>query len=108
MKVWNYYMRFFNIENIENKQLKLVVNQSQVVNILEYYSNIKLEYLKNRKIIWEIIQKKISKIITNTHLNQLSYAELLEYLTSCNNFVQIGEDYSNSNSKQYFLYKSCF
>lgn len=65
----------------------------------EFYTTLKTAFLALRKDIWEIIQKKIVKILGKAHINEMGYHEIITFLQFSGIFVEIGEDFSLSFSK---------
>ena len=65
-----------------------------------------MEYLANKKTIWQKIQKKLSKIINiSNHITSFASNEILDFLIYSNKFVEIGEDFSLFSSKEFQIKK---
>ena len=67
----------------------------------DYFYNLKMEYLGNRKTIWQKIQKKLIKLInTSQHVSSFASNSILDFLIYTNRFIEIGEDFSLFSSKE--------
>lgn len=71
---------------------------------MEYFCQLKMEYLSNRKTIWKKIQLKIGKILNlcSDIITSLPTNEFMSFLIYSNKFIEIGEDFSLLGSKEYF------
>jgi len=86
------------LEGYQKESMTLVVDAENTYDLTEYYSSLKLSVLTARKAMWQNIQKKIVKIFSEVRFDDLSYNDLLNLIHYCNNFVEIGEDFSQSSS----------
>jgi len=79
--------------------MEVVLEDKTTHQLSEYLNKLKKALLKQRKGLWQIIQKKVSKLFLKQQICEFSYNDLVTFLEYCNTFIEIGQDFSNSSSK---------
>ena len=71
---------------------------------MEFYYIVKKEYLSNRKTIFEIIEKKIIKILKNSnHIIYFHENDFFKFLNYFSRFINISEDFILSSTIKYYF-----
>ena len=74
-----------------------IKDPKKLEEILQFYTGVKLNLLKNRKYIWEKIQQNLGKIINDSdQIFSLKTNEIRILFSFFNTFIKIGEDFSGS------------
>lgn len=70
---------------------------------MDYFCELKMAYLANRKTIWKDIQIKLAKILQSSSniIVALPLNEFMNFLIYSNKFLEIGEDFSLLTSKEF-------
>jgi len=86
------------------------LKDSEPKEFIEYFCELKMAYLANRKTIWKNIQVKVGKIldVSSNFIISLPTNEFMNFLIYSNKFIEIGEDFSLLASKEYFNKKNIF
>lgn len=79
--------------------MEVILENRTVYSLEEYLIQLKNALSKQKKNIWQMIQKKVSKLFIKSQLCEFSYPDLIAFLEHCNSFIEIGQDFSNSSSK---------
>ena len=90
------------LEEKANDKMEVILENRTVYSLEEYLIQLKNVLSKQKKNIWQMIQKKVSKLFIKSQICEFSYPDLIAFLEHCNSFIEIGQDFSNSSSKMYF------
>lgn len=96
-KVQRYNFLIFSGKSRE--KMELVLEDKTTYQLSDYLTKIKKDLLKQRKVLWQVIQRKVSKLFLKQQICEFSYNDLITFLEYCNVFIEIGQDFSSSSSK---------
>ncbi|CAG9313270.1 CCDC132 [Blepharisma stoltei] len=78
-----------------------IKDENRLNSVIEFYSAVKLDLLRNRKHIWEKMQQRLAKFINEgNQILSLKINEIGQALGWLNTFIQIGEDFSGTPSSE--------
>jgi len=99
MVMYNIDLCYKYLEEKANDKMEVILENRTVYSLEEYLIQLKNALSKQKKNIWQTIQKKVSKLFIKSQICEFSYPDLIAFLEHCNAFIEIGQDFSNSSSK---------
>jgi len=79
--------------------MEVILEDRTIYSMEDYLNQLRAVLTKQKKNIWQMVQKKVSKLFVKSQICEFSYPDLIVFLEYCNSFIEIGQDFSNSSSK---------